>query len=132
MFPHPRANSASRSWRRFRLSRTSVRPLSRFLNDLRWPCGCSLAAAINEVEEWRKAMNDEFDFSREAELLGSGELEQESEMFEFEHDHEHDHEYDREHDHEYDREHDHETRLGDERETELATELLTISGEQEM
>lgn len=76
-------------------------------------------------------MHDEFDFSREEELLGSGELGQ-NEMFEFEFDREQSYEHDHEHDHEFDREHDHESRLSDEQETELAAELLTISGEAEM
>ncbi|MEA2345013.1 MAG: hypothetical protein QOF63_3182 [Thermoanaerobaculia bacterium] len=76
-------------------------------------------------------MHDEFDFSREEELLGSGELGQ-NEMFEFEFDREQSYENDRESDHEFDREHDHESRLSDEQEMELAAELLTISGEAEM
>jgi len=62
-------------------------------------------------------MSNEFDFSREEELLGSGELEEESGLFELG---------------EQEGEYDHEAQIGDDRETELAAELLTLSGEEEL
>src|SRR6185295_638634 len=85
-------------------------------DDFSMTCGGSAVAPWSrrstKFRNGDERMNDEFDFSREAELLGSGELEYGNEMyeFEFEHDHEHDHDH----------------------ETELAAELLTISGEAEL